>query len=49
MRKDLEGNGRDLIEVLSRDLPGGTEAKPQRTSVRVDAVPTRDSNRTSPE
>jgi hypothetical protein len=39
--KDLEGNSRDLIEVLSRGLPGGTEAEPQRTSVRVDGVPTK--------
>jgi hypothetical protein len=25
MGKDLEGNGSDLIELLLRNLPGGTE------------------------
>jgi hypothetical protein len=25
MEKDLEGNGRDLIQALRRHFPGGTE------------------------
>jgi hypothetical protein len=29
--KDLEGNSCSLIEALFRNLPGGTEEKPQRT------------------
>jgi hypothetical protein len=27
IRRCLEGSGRDLIEVLSRQLPGGTELR----------------------
>jgi hypothetical protein len=33
-RKDLEGIGRDLTEVLSRNLPGRTK-KTHETSVRI--------------
>jgi hypothetical protein len=33
--KDVEGIDRDLIEVLSRHLPGGGLRKTRKTSVRV--------------
>jgi hypothetical protein len=31
--KDLEGNGRDLSEVLSLHLPGGTEEAHEKTNL----------------
>jgi hypothetical protein len=36
--KDLEGNGRSLIEVLSQHLPEETEANHKNTSVIVVCV-----------
>jgi hypothetical protein len=38
IRKDFKGDDRDLIEVLSRHLPGGTEEN-YETSVRIASVP----------
>jgi hypothetical protein len=35
----MEGIGRGLIQVLSLNLPGGTEKKPRRSSVRIADVP----------
>jgi hypothetical protein len=36
MGKDLGESGRCLIEVLFCNLPGGTEGKPRKASVRSD-------------
>jgi hypothetical protein len=35
MGKDLEGSGRSLIEIPSRDLPGGTEGNYVTISVKI--------------
>jgi hypothetical protein len=33
--KDLEGNGPDLLEILSRNLPGGSEEDHENFPVRM--------------
>jgi hypothetical protein len=39
MGKDLEGSGRSVIEVLSRNFPGQTWGKPRQISVMIAGAP----------
>lgn len=48
MGKNVEGSGRDLFEVICRNLNGGTEENHKKLS-KDDRYPSRDSNREPPE
>lgn len=49
VEKDLEGNGRRLVDVISGNFPGGTEENHKNPSICVTGVPVGDSKRTYPE